>query len=81
MILGISAAFSLRAGLWNLGMEGHVLGGDILHLDRLLPAGSPGLGIDIVGFLIAAAAGFLWVMILPCSGHFCRSTSSSLAFC
>jgi simple sugar transport system permease protein len=64
MILGVSAAFSLQAGLWNLGMEGQ------LYLGALFSAwigfslkGVPGWGIDIVGLLVAGAAGFLWAMI------------------
>jgi simple sugar transport system permease protein len=64
MILGISAAFSLRAGLWNLGMEGQMYLGAIFSTwIGFSLRGMPGLGIDMIGLLIAATAGFLWAMI------------------
>lgn len=64
MILGVSAAFSLQAGLWNLGMEGQMYLGALLSTwVGFSLKGVPGIGVDAMGLLIAAAAGFLWAMI------------------
>ncbi len=64
LILGVSASFSLKGGLWNLGMEGQ------MYLGALFAAwigftfvDLPGPVIIIFAFIISAVTGFLWVLV------------------
>ena len=64
LILGVSASFSLKGGLWNLGMEGQMyLGALFATWVGFSLDGLPGPIIIVCGFLIAAVAGFIWVLI------------------
>jgi len=64
LILGVSASFSLKGGLWNLGMEGQMyLGALFATWAGFTFVGLPGPVIMIIGFVTAAAAGFIWVLI------------------
>ena len=64
LIISVSASFSLKAGLWNLGMEGQ------MYLGALFSAwvgfslvGQNGFLIIILAFLISVVAGCLWALI------------------
>lgn len=64
LILSVSASFSLRGGLWNLGMEGQMYVGALFStwVGFSFP-GLPGYLIIVLGFLTAAVAGFIWVLV------------------
>lgn len=64
LILSVSASFALKAGLWNLGMEGQMylgalfsawIGFSLINQGRVV--------IVVVGFLVAAVAGCFWALI------------------
>lgn len=63
-ILGVSASFALKAGLWNLGMEGQIyLGALFSTYIGFSLKGCPGFCVTAVGLVVAAVAGFVWAMI------------------
>lgn len=64
LIIAISASYSLKAGLWNLGMEGQMYLGALFSTwigFKLLNL--PGFLIIIIAFMAAALAGLLWALI------------------
>ena len=63
LFLGVSASFSLRAGLWNIGMEGQMYLGAIFGawVGFSLP-GAPGPLIVILAILLAAVVGAAWAL-------------------
>jgi ABC-type uncharacterized transport system permease subunit len=64
MILGVAASFSLKAGLWNLGMEGQMyLGALFSTFIGFSLKGCPGFCVTIVGLFVSMAAGFIWALI------------------
>jgi len=64
LFLSVAASFALKAGLWNLGLEGQLYLGAIFGTwIGFSLGGPPGVVVKILAMLLAAGMGALWALI------------------